>query len=41
MAYDLPAHDGDLQISSSSTTALHLDTIRNSIVYELLARSDN
>ena len=43
MAYDLPAYD-DLRISTFSTntpTVLHLDTIRSSIVYELLARSDD
>ena len=44
MAYDLPAREHDLRIgffSTNTPTVLHLDMIRNSIVYELLARSDD
>ena len=43
--YDLPARDDDLRISfyrlANAPTVLHFDTIRNSIVNELLSRSDD
>ena len=44
MTYDLPARDDDLQIGSflkNIPMVLHLGTIRNSIVYELLAGSED
>ena len=39
MWHYLPARDDDLRLSSIPYGFLHLDMIRNGIVYELLARS--